>query len=359
MSMPPQQRPPGWQQGPWPPQPPPPLPDFAPDKKNSVKWLLITVAVLLVVGVTIGATLYFTRDNGGTGSTATSSAVPSDVASANDTGPVAIISDEPTCPAFIDIYNALADVQSQGWNQERRTLGSASDWTPDQRSHVEAVVTALRNAADQIVALAKGTPHRVIRELYEQFIAYGRAYADAAPDYTAGDGYLAGTNVAIGNTLKGICNSITYKSHTRSLAIPRADSPSSVAAVGNPADPHRFLTLQGSTCSSWIANDGRFNAGTADWENLDPNVPGSQWTPEQRAIALASLPAFNTLANDMESTGRQSGNPVLEDFAVLGALYLRAYVSAGDSYAPADSWLSFTGLRINNTVAAACQQPGN
>src|SRR4051812_12637111 len=90
MSMPPQQRPPGWQQGPWPPQPPPPLPDFAPDKKNTVKWLLIAVAVLLVVGVTIGATLYFTRDNGGGGSTTSSSPVPSDIASANDTGPVAI-----------------------------------------------------------------------------------------------------------------------------------------------------------------------------------------------------------------------------------------------------------------------------
>lgn len=359
MSMPPQQRPPGWQQGPWPPQPPPPLPDFAPDKKNTVKWLLIAVAVLLVIGVGVGATLLFTRDGGGGGSTTSSSAAPSDVASADDTGPVAIISEEPTCEAFIDIYNALANVQSQGWNQERRTLGSATDWTPDQRSHVEAVVTALRNAADQIVGLAKRTPHRVIRELYEQFIAYGRAYADSVPNYTAGDGYLAGTNVAIGNALKGICNSITYKSHTRSLAIAPADNPSSVAAVGNPADPHRFVTSPDATCSNWIANDAEFAAGSGEWQNLDSNVPGEQWTPEQRAIQLAALPVLSTLAKDMESTGRQSENPVLEDFAVLGALYLRAYVSAGDSYTPADSWLSFAGLRINNTVAAACQQPGN
>ena len=44
----------------------------------------------------------------------------------------------------------------------------------------------MRNAADQTVPLAKLTPHRVMRELYEQFIAYARAYSDAIPTYTAG-----------------------------------------------------------------------------------------------------------------------------------------------------------------------------
>jgi len=355
MSVPPQERPPSWQQGPWPPQPPPPLPA----KNNTVKWLLIAVAILLVIAVSVGATLLFTRDNGGGGRTTSSSVVPGDIASANDTEPVAMIAEEPTCEAFIDIYNALADVQSQGWNAERRTLGPASDWTPDQRAHVESVATALRNATDQIVPLARKTPHRVIRELYEQFIAYGRAYADAVPNYTAADGYLAGTNVAIGNTLKGVCNSITYKSHTRSLAIETASKPTSIAAVGNPADPHRFVSSSDSTCATWISNDEKFGAGSGDWQTQDSNISGAQWTPEQRAIQLAALPVLSTLAKDMESTGRQSGNPVLEDFAVLGALYLRAYVGAGDSYTPADSWLSFTGLRINNTVAAACQQAGN
>ena len=43
----------------------------------------------------------------------------------------------------------------------------------------------MRNAADQTVNLVKMTPHRVMRELYEQFIAYARAFADAVPTYTA------------------------------------------------------------------------------------------------------------------------------------------------------------------------------
>jgi hypothetical protein len=92
--------------------------------------------------------------------------------------------------------------------------------------------------------------------------------------------------------------------------------------------------------------------------NLDTNVPGSQWSPEQRAAQMAALPVLSTLANDMDSTGRRSRKPVLEDFAVLGSLYIRAYVSAGDSYVGADSWLTSIGLRINNTVSAACQAVG-
>jgi len=42
-----------------------------------------------------------------------------------------------------------------------------------------------------MVALAKRTPHRVMRELYEQFIAYSRAYADRIPTYTPPDDNFA------------------------------------------------------------------------------------------------------------------------------------------------------------------------
>ncbi len=127
--QPPQQPPPGWQQGPWPQQPGPP-----PQKGNSVKWLLVAIAVLLVIGVTIGATLLFTRGGGGTGPTPTTSGAPSDIASANDTGPVAIITDEPTC-------NAVNDINNSTGRRQKRMVGVISEalsgprltGLPDQR----------------------------------------------------------------------------------------------------------------------------------------------------------------------------------------------------------------------------------
>jgi hypothetical protein len=253
------------------------------------------------------------------------------------------------------INRVLADVQANGWGDQRGTLGPASLWTPDQRAQVEAVATSMRSAADQAVALAKQTPHRVMRELYEQFIAYGRAYADSIPTYAPADNSLAGVNVSIGNALQGICNAIANGSASRGFAADAAGPPTEVVPAGNSADPERFMTTSNSTCTAWSSNDGAFLAGTNEWEKLDTNLPGSQWTPEQKAVQEAALPVFTTFADNMEATGRQSRNPTLEDFAVLGAVYLRSYVSAVTSYTSADSWLSYTALRLNNAVSAACR----
>jgi hypothetical protein len=348
----PQQQPPppGWQQGSWP-QPSPP-----PQKGSSVKWLLIAVAVLLVIAISVGVTLIFTRGSGGGQAAPATSGAPSDVASAGDTGPVAIITDEPTCQTLYSINSIIANIETNGWGDQRHTLGPAAEWTPDQRAQVQAVATAMRNAADQMVALARQTPHRVIRELYEQFIAYGRAYADSVPSYTPASNFLADTNVAISNALLGICNAITYRSTSRALGVAPSSPPARATAPSNPADPQEFVKSSDSACTSWIANEDRFLASTDAWQKLDSKIPSAEWTPEQRATQLAVLPILTTLANDMESVGRNSGNPVFEDFAVLGALYFRAYVSAGDSYAAADSWLSYTGLRINNAISAACHE---
>jgi hypothetical protein len=359
MSMPPQQRPPDWQQGPWPPQPPPPLPDFAPDKKNAVKWLLIAVAVLLVIGVTVVATLFFTRDSGGGTSAASSSAVPSDIASADDTGPVTVVTEEPTCDALYGINSSLATIQGNGWGDQRGTLGPVSEWTTEQHTQVQGVATAIRNAADQMVALAKQTPHRVVRELYEQYIAYGRAYADSIPHYTPSDNLLASANVNISNVLFGICNSIRYKSAGRSLGLEAVMPPTKVGDVGEPGSQERFISSSNSSCSAWTSKGNKFLGDLTAWQAADSNVPGPQWTPEQRAVQLAAFPIIETFANDIESTGRQSGNPVFEDVAVLGALYFRAYVSAGEGYSAADSWLAYTGLRVNNAISDACQAAGS
>ena len=342
------QQSPGYPQAPWPQQ------GVPPQKDNNLKWLLVAIAVLLVIGVTIGATLLFTRGGDAPPAPSTSTA-PGDIASADDTGPVSIITAEPTCNALSGINRVLADVQANGWGNQRGTLGPASSWTPDQRAQVEAVATSMRNAADQTVALAKQTPHRVMRELYEQFIAYGRAYADSVPTYAPGDNSLAGVNVSIGNTLQGICNAIANGSASRGFAADAAGAPREVVPAGNPEDPERFITTSDSTCTAWSSNDSAFLAGTNEWEKLDTSIPRSQWTPEQKAVQEAALPVFTTFSDNMEATGRQSKNPILEDFAVLGAVYLRSYVSAGESYTSSDSWLSYTALDLNNAVSAACR----
>lgn len=345
----PQQPPPGWQQGGWSQPPGPPHP-----KGNNLKWLLVGVAVLLVIGITVGATVLLTRDSGGGPPTATSGVV-SDIASADDTGPVSIITDEPTCTKFVSISNSLLDIQKKGWGDLRASLGPVSAWTAEQREQVEAVGTGMRNAADQSVNLLKQTPHRVIRELYEQFVVYGRAYADSIQDYSPSDDALASVNVNAGSAIIGICNTITYGSSSRGVALEPGPAPSEVAPVGDPTNPQRFITNADPTCTDWVQRLDQFNAETTQWADADPSVPASQWTPERQALEKSVQPLIEGYATDVEALGRKSDNPVLGDFASSAALYLRAYLTVGENYTVADGWLSSVGFKFANLVSGACR----
>jgi len=339
-----------------PPQPPPPgWPQSTPPPKQGggLKWLLIGVAVLLVIGITIGATLLFTRGVGGSTTAAPGGA--SDIASANDTGPVSVITTEPTCNAFVSINNSLADIQANGWGEQRSTLGMRQDWTPDQLAQVESVKKATQNAADQMIPLARQTPNRVVARLYEQFIAYGRAYANSIDNYVPADNGLASANVNASSALVGICNAITYGSAARPVALDPAEPPSGTGDPVNVSNPERFITKKDAACTSFQQLSDKFDVDAAEWQRMDSSTPSSQWTPDQRATQLAALPAMSAWADGMEKAGRDSGNPTLEDLAATAAVYLRAYVSAGDNYTGTDSWLSYVSIKLNQVVLGACR----
>ncbi|WP_155948384.1 hypothetical protein [Mycobacterium sp. URHB0044] len=345
------QHPPSYPQAPWPQQ------SVPPQRGNNVKWLLVAIAVLLVIGVTIGATLLFTRGAGDASPTPSTSASPGDIASANDTGPVSIITEEPTCMTFNGINNSLADVEANGWGTQRATLGPASEWTAEQRRQTEAVAAAMRNAADQVVTLAKQTPHRVVREIYQQFIAYGRAYADSLPSYVPADDGLASAFVSAGSALIGICNTIEYGSASRSIGIASAPSPTQVVPPTDLSNPIPFIASSNPACAAWVQRLDGFNSTTSsDWQNRDAGVPASEWTPERRAVELAARPLLMEYANDITEAGRQSDNPVFQDFAFAAALYTKAYLAAGDNYnGAADGWLNYTAFRLANLVSGACR----
>src|SRR6185437_9560871 len=151
----------------------------------------------------------------------------------------------------------------------------ATAWNTEQRSMYEAVSKAASSAADQTVNLVKLTPHRVMRELYEQFIAYSHALVNRIPTYAADDRYLAGTTDGMASALSMICSAIDNRS-AQPLAplIPEAAPPTELAPLGDdPATPQRFLTSVDPICSEWISTVDKFDADTAAWRATDPNIP--------------------------------------------------------------------------------------
>jgi hypothetical protein len=343
----------GPQWGPQQPWGPPPGPPQRGAGKG--KWILAGIAVLAVIAVTVVITvLVVGKDSGNSPNPTPTSAPSSDVASANDKGPATIITEDPTCPSTTPILQRLADVQANGWAKRDPSV-PASAWTPNLRSLYEAIGQAMRSAADQMVALAKLTPHRVMRELYEQYIAYARAYVDTIPTYSPVDDNLSLVSVATGNTIGNVCAAISYGSApAQGPLIPQPTSSPQVAPVGNPAVPERFLPGPNPIWADWSAALDDFDKETVDWLAIPSDIPASQWTPDQRAVNDAVAPVMIAMADRLQALGERSGNLTFRDFAELSAQYRRAYVHALPTYSPADNYLSEAAISLGSVVKTAC-----
>jgi hypothetical protein len=346
--------PPQW--GPQQPWGPPP----GPARGDKGKWILAGIAVLAVIAVTVVITVLVVGNDSNTSPNPTpTNGNSSDIASANDKGPVGIITEDTTCSAWNRIADEFEAAESKAQWRTRDSSIAATAWTRDQRSMYESVGQAMVNAADQTANLANATPHRVIRELYEQFIAYARAFNQSVPQYKPDDNYLAGVVDGAGSALVNICAAITYESAAASSPlIPKASPPTNVSAPGDSANPKRFVIVADPACSDWVSTYRKFDADTAPWRAMDPNIPASQWTADQKATVDEAAPIMTAFADSAEEIGKRSSNPTFEDFALLSAQYRRAIAEALPTYTPADNYLSEASTALAQTLTTACLAVG-
>lgn len=329
-----------------------------PRRGGAWKWILGAVALLAVIGVTVAATasvINSNRDRSLSGSPTSTDQSHSDIASADDTAPVSVIIEDPSCAAQKPILDARAARQANGW-VDRNPAIPRSDWTPEIRDQYEAVAGSMRTSADQLVAVAKLTPHRVMRELYEQLIAYSRAYAESIPSYVPGDDKLARVATTTADAIGNICAAINFGSAAARGPLVRATPPAvKNGYLGDVADPQRFLTEPDAICGDWSDTLSGFHRDAAEWETTDPNIPASQWTPELQRTNEKVAPVMERLASELQALAGRSSNMVMRDFANLSAQYRLAFVEALPTYTPADNFLALAALRLGGVVQAACE----
>lgn len=357
--------------GQWPAPPPPSgsppwsqQPPGAPRGGNGGKWLLGGLALLVVVVITVVATLVIARDGSSPSTTPTASAPPRTsvaspgIASASDDGPIGVITEDPTCAAWTPIRDTFAAQAQKGWDDRDPSI-PASSWTPEQRTQHEAIANAMRSAADQAVALVKLTPHRVMRELYEQSIAYWRAYAEQVPTYVPTDDHLARTATGTSNALVWICSSIAYGSAASRapLTLP-SPAPLQIQPPGDPSRPERYVTEPLSVCAQWIETAGAFDDQTLEWLGTDPNLSVDQWSPDQRAVWASVSSVMSKNANAIQDLGIRSANSIFDDFATLAAAYRRAFVQSFPTYVPADGLLANAAAQLVAANDQACKAAG-
>jgi len=209
-----------------------------------------------------------------------------------------------------------------------------------------------------VANLARQTPHRVMRELYGQYLAYSQAVVNAIPTYSSTDHYLVAASNKFYSALTEVCKAIYYHSAQESApSLPQPSAPSDPAAPDNsehPA-PQQFLSSNAGMCKDWITRAEQFDTDTAPWRAVNLKVPATEWTSQDKAAVDAATSAMTTYADDMESSGRESQNPVWEDFAVLAAQYMRAYVQAVPTYTSNFGYLVSQATYLNNAIYWACK----
>lgn len=318
-------------------------------------------ALVLAVLITL-TTLWFSRSDQPQGQPPTApaptpspSAFTADFASASDDDPVSIITDEPTCRDWEPINNALNADMGNGWLR-RDPAVPASAWTDEQRRQHLAVADSMRAAADRTVNLAKATPHRVMRELYGQAIAYWRTYADSIETYRPPADHLARAAVNAAEAVNGICASIDFGSASaRSPVLLPGPPPVPDVSPTNPDAPARYVDKPSPFCTEWNAMVADYAGVTRMWrETLDPNIPARYWAPEQRKLGDDTAGVMRQNADRTQLLGLLSGNLVAADFAALSAQYRRAFAMAIPTFALPDIHLDNTALRLQALTNQAC-----
>ncbi|MFS0900185.1 hypothetical protein [Mycolicibacterium litorale] len=327
-----------------------------PPKGSKGKWIVGGVIMLLVVALAVTVTILVTRDGSeGNSPTPPGDGQASEFASANDTGPVNIITEDPTCDAWGKVAREFGEViDSVNWQARDKTT-AATEWTSEQKSAYDSFGRAMATAADDAANLGAQTPHRVVRELYLQFTAYGRAFVERIPGYVSSDDNLATVATESGNSISNICGAITNQSASAVEPLLQSSAPPSEADPAIQSDDAMFMNVPSTVCADWEAAAVKFDADTTQWRTLDPNLSATEWSPEEQAINRAAASVMNTNADSLEQMGRRSKNRILEDFAVLAAQYRRGFAKAIPTYTVADNYLAETASSLVKTVSFACK----
>jgi hypothetical protein len=355
----------------WPPTFPPPAPGWGPPpprRRTRRWWALSGVALVLALAAAGVAVTLLRRDSGGgpiaaTSPTTTTTTMPP-ATSAGDVGPVGLITEEPTCVRWLAISPKWPIDPPINIAGVSPVTVPRNAWTPQQQSAMQTMANNIRAEARQTAVLANTTPHRVMRELYEQFVAYGRAFADtAAGNYVPEDSGLLYSKNHLLDTLVSVCVAIRAGAPAARSALVTAapGAPSRVAPPQDPADPQRFVTASDVPACVGLESLTRnyaSNPTVTAWIDSDKTIPASQWDPKQKALNDAVAPIMLTLADDVEHTTGQGNNPVMADFGTLFVQYQRVFAKALPLYVPSDFQLDGVASNMLFMMAQACQTVG-
>jgi hypothetical protein len=334
------------------------------------RWAVVGAAAALIAATVVAVTVARTPEPRGPAATsagATATVLPV-APSSNDIQPIRIITDEPTCDQWRTISDAwgpnspLAQWNPDDPNHPARRPASA--WSAEQRAAMTAASGVLQTMAAKTVPLVAATAKRVVRELYEQLIAYSRAYSASLSNYFPDVDIKLGQ--AFEDTYKilgSACNaSHASRSEQNGWITAPSPWPTRTAAPQDPDNPQRFISRSdNSTCGELMATLQAFsdNPVAKDWSKVDDTIPAAQWTPDQKALSAKVATLLHSSNFDIQRIIGETVNPVVQDFGYLALQYRGVFEGLLASYnARSDHQIQQAGSSALRLIADGCNAVG-
>jgi hypothetical protein len=108
-------------------------------------------------------------------------------------------------------------------------------------------------------------------------------------------------------------------------------------------------------CDEWETATRTYTSQQDPWTRIDPNVPGSQWNPQQRAAATATAPVIREEAANLRELASRTKSPFLRVLLRAQAVYEDAFADRlPDLPAPRDARLWQAALTFRASATAVC-----
>ncbi len=108
-------------------------------------------------------------------------------------------------------------------------------------------------------------------------------------------------------------------------------------------------------CAEWGPLANASTAKQLKWGETDPTIPGSAWTPEQKALSLQVAAVMHDQAADLRRLADKATDPFWASLMREQALYEDAFASRlGPNYQSSDHVLWQAAVSYSSAVRATC-----
>ncbi|WP_235717116.1 hypothetical protein [Mycolicibacterium goodii] len=224
---------------------------------------------------------------------------------------------------------------------------------PRYNPHQAALARVVRNLTD--AAAPDAAIHAAVADLNK------RPYTDvlaAADKHTARPRSsrrrwiaLAAAGAVVALLIAGLIGGAIGASTNRHNPPPAA-APETVTVTEplNPAIP----TTSDPVCAEWAPLADSYRLKQRDWVAIDPNIPASRWSAEQRDANMTIIPVLRAEAADMRRLAERSHDELLGVFLRSQAAYEEAYAQRLPTYEPGDQRLWQAVIDFGNAVNSRC-----